>query len=81
MKNVFKNPLKIITVGLFIMAMGFGMFANATLNEYSGDVDLFALNSSFPSGEESGEWEEVIYTTYPKSITCKGDGPLECKWP
>jgi len=34
-----------------------------------------------PGGPDGGTWEEVLYQTYPRQITCKGDGSLECKWP
>lgn len=49
----------------------------------NSNITLAIVQKSINANAEDGvgTWEEVIYQTYPRQITCKGDGPLECKWP
>ena len=81
MKKFLKSPLKVIMAGMLMAAIGFGLSTSLKVSESNGNIDLLALGSTVAGGEASGVWNEVIYTTYPRSITCKGNGTLECKWP
>ena len=61
MKNLLKNPLKLIAAGMFVVAMGFGMSTSLKVSETANNVDLFALSSAVAqgeggSGEGEGEW-------------------------
>ena len=51
MKKFFKNPLKVILAGMFVVAMGFGMSTSLSVSESNGNIDLLALNSAVAQGE------------------------------
>ena len=59
-------------VCFYFIILSFGSIINA--QEEGGGLPN-------PGGPDGGTWEEVLYQTYPRQITCKGDGSLECKWP
>ena len=71
MKNVFKNPMKVIVVGLFLVAMSIGMFTSLSVFESSNDVNLLALSSAVAQDESS--------TNNKKALARKSDGTFCCK--
>ena len=51
MKNVLKNPLKIIIAAMFVVTIGFGMNTSLKVSENNGSIDLLALTSAVAQGE------------------------------